>query len=51
VDGTIYCSVERDVITKVEGVDYNLIKNKYVLLLAAGTSLKGKTIDKINYLL
>lgn len=49
VDGIIYCAVERDAVTKVEGVEYNLIKNKYVLLLAAGTSLKGKTNDDIKY--
>lgn len=43
-DGTIYCSVERDAVTRVEGVDYNLIKNKYVLLVAAGTSLKERSV-------
>lgn len=49
MDGTINCSVERDAITKVEGVDYNLIKNRYVLLVAAGTTLRGKTNNNINY--
>lgn len=41
IDGTIYCNVLRDAVTKVEGVNFDLIRLKYFLLIAAGTSLKG----------
>lgn len=41
MDGTIYCLVVRDAVTRVEGVGFDLIRNKYFLLIAAGTSLKG----------
>lgn len=44
IDGTIYCNVVRDAVTKVEGVNYDLIRNKYFLLIAAGTSLKERSV-------
>lgn len=36
VDGVIYCKVERDAVTTVKGQKFDLIKEKYHLLLATG---------------
>ncbi|XP_050523392.1 putative ferric-chelate reductase 1 homolog [Daktulosphaira vitifoliae] len=44
VDGTIYCSVFHEAVTTIEGVKFDLIQNKYNLLLAAGTSLKERSV-------
>lgn len=43
VNGVIYCKVERDPLTQVGNKVFDLINNKYYLLLAAGTGLKGNT--------
>lgn len=40
VDGTIYCKFMRDAVTKVEDREYNLAKDKYHLLIAAGSSVR-----------
>ncbi|XP_050442083.1 putative ferric-chelate reductase 1 homolog isoform X2 [Adelges cooleyi] len=44
IDDTIYCNVAREPVTKVEGVTFDLIRTKYNLLLAAGTSLKERSV-------
>jgi hypothetical protein len=44
VDGTIYCKFMRDAVTKVENREYNLAKDKYHLLIAAGSSVRGKIL-------
>lgn len=43
-EGTIYCKVERVATSEVLGKNFDLINNKYHLLLATGSSLKRKTI-------
>lgn len=48
IDGTIYCNVLREPVTRVEGVNFDLMRNKYFLLIAAGTSLKGTPRDSNN---
>ncbi|XP_073846110.1 putative ferric-chelate reductase 1 homolog isoform X2 [Musca autumnalis] len=40
INGVIYCKVERDPLTQVGNKVFDLINNKYYLLLAAGTGLK-----------
>ncbi|PNF24839.1 putative ferric-chelate reductase 1 [Cryptotermes secundus] len=40
VDGTIYCKFMRDPITNVENTEFNLAKDKYHLLVAAGSSVR-----------
>jgi hypothetical protein len=47
VDGTIYCKFTRKVFTKVEGKEYDLVKDKYHLLIAAGSSVQGKILFKV----
>jgi hypothetical protein len=47
VDGTIYCKFMREAVTKVEGREFNLAKDKYHLLIAAGSSLRGKILFKM----
>ncbi|XP_025420155.1 putative ferric-chelate reductase 1 homolog [Sipha flava] len=44
IDGTIYCNVVRDAVARVEGTNFDLIRNKYYLLIAAGTSLKERSV-------
>ncbi|VVC24734.1 Hypothetical protein CINCED_3A009275 [Cinara cedri] len=44
IDGTIYCNVIREAVTRVEGVNFDLMRNKYFLLIAAGTSLKERSV-------
>lgn len=41
-NGQIYCRVERDAVTTVRGINFDLIRNKYNVLVASGSSLKGK---------
>lgn len=41
VNGVIYCKVERDPLTQVGNQIFDLVNNKYYLLLASGTGLKG----------
>lgn len=38
IDGVIYCKVERDAVSTVKGQKYDLINEKYHLLLATGSS-------------
>lgn len=38
VDGVIHCTVERDAVTTVKGQRFDLINEKYHLLLATGSS-------------
>ena len=43
VDGKLHCAVRLDNgIFTVEGKDFNLERDKYVLLLASGTTATGK---------
>lgn len=44
VDGIIYCKVQRDVVTQVRGKSFNLLNNKYHLLVASGTGLKENSV-------
>ncbi|XP_036332126.1 putative ferric-chelate reductase 1 homolog [Rhagoletis pomonella] len=44
IDGVIYCKVQRDVVTQVRGKRFDLLNNKYHLLLAAGTALKDNSV-------
>lgn len=41
VDGVIYCRFQRSARSTVLGNNFDLINNKYHLLLATGSSLKG----------
>lgn len=41
VDGTIYCKVERDPQSTVLGTDFDLVNDKFHLLLATGTLVNG----------
>lgn len=36
IDGRIYCKVKRKAVTEVHGVEFDLVNNKYYLLLAGG---------------
>lgn len=40
-DGSLYCKFTRDVVTTVNGKEYDLANEEFYLLLAAGTGLKG----------
>lgn len=42
MDGTIYCKFMRDPITNVENTEFNLAKDKYHLLVAAGSKVHGE---------
>lgn len=46
VDGVIYCRIMREPRTTVLGNNFDLINNKYHLLVAAGSSLKRKILLK-----
>lgn len=48
MDGTIYCKFMRDPFTKVEGTDFNLTKDKYHLLVAAGSEFHGEVSFNIR---
>lgn len=39
IDGTIYCKFERDPVTIIRDKEFDLIKNKYYLMLALGTAV------------
>lgn len=41
VDGQIYCKIERDAVTTVNGQTFDMINSRYNILLALGSSLKG----------
>lgn len=47
-NGNIYCTFTREKITTVEGKIYDLSKDKYFLLIAGGTELKGQFLLKIT---
>ena len=42
IGGVIYCRIQRDARSTVYGNNFDLINNKYHLLLASGQSLKGE---------
>jgi hypothetical protein len=41
----IYCQVERDAISSVKNVNFDLMKNSYYLLLASGSAIRANTVD------
>ncbi|KAJ8960122.1 hypothetical protein NQ318_003841 [Aromia moschata] len=45
VDGAIYCKVRRDPVTNVNGVTFDLITDKYNLLIAAGGAVDANTVQ------
>jgi len=47
VDGTIYCKFMREAVTTVEDRQFDLAKDKYHLLVAAGSSLHSKSLFKV----
>lgn len=50
IDGSIYCKFTRDPIHRIEGTLFDMTKNQYFLLLAAGSSLKENSVgfhDKV----
>ncbi|XP_017078932.1 putative ferric-chelate reductase 1 homolog isoform X2 [Drosophila eugracilis] len=44
VDGVIYCRVQRDAVTNVQGRTFDLRNGKYHLLVASGSSLKENSV-------
>lgn len=52
IDDTLYCKVLRDAKTRVNNVDFDLINNKYYLLVAAGKRTKDQSVGfhDIDYL-
>ncbi|KAH8285537.1 hypothetical protein KR054_010636 [Drosophila jambulina] len=44
VDGVIYCRVQRDAVTTVQGKTFDLRNGKYHLLVASGSSLKENSV-------
>lgn len=46
-DGVIYCRIRRDAYSNVMGRNFDLINNKYNLLVATGSSLKRNLILRI----
>jgi hypothetical protein len=47
VDGTIYCKFTRETVTKVENKEFDLAKEKYHLLIAAGSAVRGKILYNV----
>lgn len=45
INGTIYCLVERDSLSTVNGKTFDLVNNKYHLLLATGASVSPNRVD------
>lgn len=45
VDGVIYCKVERDAVTQIEGNTFDLINQRYHLLLATGKELRDNSVS------
>lgn len=43
-DGKIYCKIERNAVSTVHGVTFDLVNNKYHLLVATGKSLKENSV-------
>uniref|UniRef100_A0A8D8VZI0 Ferric-chelate reductase 1 homolog n=1 Tax=Cacopsylla melanoneura TaxID=428564 RepID=A0A8D8VZI0_9HEMI len=44
VDGSIYCKFTRDPVHRIEGSLFDMAKDEYYLLLAAGSSLKENSV-------
>lgn len=43
-NGVIYCQVERDAVTTIQGLTFDLINDRHFLLLASGTSANSDSI-------
>lgn len=41
----IYCQVEREPVTMINGIKFDLPKQSYFLLLASGTKIRPTTVD------
>lgn len=48
-DNRIYCHVERDAVTTINGTEFDLNAKTYFLLLASGTSLKENSVNYHDY--
>ena len=44
-NGQIYCQVERDPVTTVNEIKFDLPKESYFLLLASGTGIRPSSVD------
>lgn len=44
-NGQIYCQVEREPVTTVNGIKFDLPKESYFLLLASGSAIRPSTVD------
>lgn len=44
-NGQIYCQVERDPVTTVNNIRFDLPKQSYFLLLASGSGIRPSTVD------
>ncbi|XP_020717045.1 putative ferric-chelate reductase 1 homolog isoform X2 [Ceratitis capitata] len=44
IDGVIYCKIQREVITQVSSKTFDLLNNRYHLLIASGTGLKENSV-------
>lgn len=47
-NGMIYCKVERDAVTTIRDVKFDLINDKHYLLLASGTLLRSDSVGNHN---
>lgn len=48
-ENRIYCHVERDAVTTINGTEFDLNAKTYFLLLASGTSLKENSVNYHDY--
>lgn len=44
IEGKLYCKFTRDAESTVKGQTFNLITNKYNLMIVSGSEMKGKSI-------
>lgn len=44
IEGKLYCKFTRDAVSTVKGQTFNLITNKYNLMVVSGSEMKGKSI-------
>ncbi|XP_058054768.1 putative ferric-chelate reductase 1 homolog isoform X2 [Anopheles bellator] len=44
-DGTIYCKLERDAVSTVKGRQFDLVNEKFHLMLAAGASVESTNVN------
>lgn len=44
-NGRIYCQVERDPLTTIEGLTFDLVNDKHYLLLASGSEVSSDTVN------